>query len=431
MKLAAAIVVSAALMAAAALAQAPGTAEAPGAPDVPTFSRDIAPILYAHCTECHRPGQMAPMSLLTYELARPWARAMARAVTSRSMPPWGADPAIGTFAHDPSLSAEEIARVRAWVDAGAPKGETPPPEPPRYNDGWQIGEPDLVVSMAEPFELPATGIVEYQYIQIPTHLAEDRWVQAMEIRPGDRRVVHHLRVFAQPPGPDPRTVPPGAELCLDGEVCGDLEPPLVGWGPNIASIAVGTRPEVYPPGTAKLLKAGSVLTLHIHYTTIGEPASDRTQVAFVFAKEPPRVELKNISLAQERFSIPPGEANHVVEGSIRFTTDATLWSLGPHAHLRGKSWRFELIEPDGTRRTILSVPRFDFNWQLHYAFAEPIAMAAGTRLLAHAVFDNSTGNKDNPDPAATVGWGGLTTDEMMFASVLYSAGPPPRAATRP
>ncbi len=418
MKLGVGLALSACLLVSIAMAQQPATSA--GTAGTPTFTRDVAPIFFDHCTECHRPGQMAPMSLLTYESARPWARAILKAVTSREMPPWGADPAIGTFAHDPSLTAEEVATVARWVDAGAPKGDAPMPAAPAYSDGWQIGEPDLVLSMPEPFELPATGILEYEYIRIPTNLKEDRWVQAMEIRPGDPRVVHHLRVFAQPPGPDSRTVPPGPKVCLNGEVCGDLEPPLIGWGPNIASIAVGTRPEVYPAGTSKLLKAGSVLTLHIHYTTIGEPASDRTQVAFVFAKEPPVVELRTVSLAQERFSIPPGDANHLVEGSIEFTKDAAIWSLGPHAHLRGKSWRFDLVEPGGARRTILSVPRFDFNWQLHYTFAEPIEVKAGTKLHAQAVFDNSPGNKDNPDPAATVGWGGLTTDEMMFASVLYS-----------
>lgn len=418
MKFAIGIALSVGLLASVVIAQQPGLA-APAA-DTPTFSRDIAPIFFDHCTECHRPGQTAPMSLLNYESARPWSRAILKAVTSRKMPPWGADPAIGTFAHDPSLSEEEVATIARWVDAGAPKGDTPAPLPPSYPDGWQIGTPDLVLSMPEPFELPATGILEYQYIRIPTNLKEDRWVQAMEIRPSDPRVVHHLRVFAQPPGKDTRTVGTGPRVCLNDEVCGDLEPPLVGWGPNIASIAVGTRPEIYPPGTAKLLRAGSVLTLHTHYTTIGEPASDRTQIAFVFAKEPPDIELKTVSLAQQTFSIPPGAANHLVEGSLEFTKDATLWSLGPHAHLRGKSWRFDLVEPGGARRTILSVPRFDFNWQLHYTFATPIAIKAGTRLHARAVFDNSTGNKDNPDPGATVGWGGLTTDEMMFASVLYS-----------
>lgn len=420
MKFGAALALSVVLLVSVAAARQQAPSAGADTAEAPTFTRDIAPLFFEHCTECHRPGQMAPMSLLTYDSTRPWARAILRAVTSREMPPWGADPAIGKFAHDPSLSANEVATIARWVNAGAPKGDSPMPEAPTYPEEWTIGEPDLVLAMPEPFHLPATGIVEYQYIQIPTNLKEDRWVTAMEIRPGDPRVVHHLRVFAQPPGPDPRAVPPGQTVCLNGEVCGDLEPPLIGWGPNIASIAVGTRPEVYPPGTAKLLKAGSVLTLHTHYTTIGEPASDRTRVAFVFAREPPEVELKTVSLAQQNFSIPPGASDHVVDGTMEFTKDATLWSLGPHAHLRGKSWRFEVEAPDGARRTILSVPRFDFNWQLHYTFAEPLAVKAGTKLHARAVFDNSTGNKDNPDPTATVGWGGLTTDEMMFASVLYS-----------
>jgi mono/diheme cytochrome c family protein len=397
--------------------------------ETPTYARDVAPVLFEHCTDCHRPGQMAPMSFLTYESTRPWARAILKAVTSRAMPPWFADPSIGHFLNDPTLSDAEVATLARWVEAGAPPGDTSPPAPPVYNDGWQIGTPDLVVSMPKPFNLPATGIVEYQYIEIPTNLTEDRWVQAMEIRPGDRRVVHHLRVFARAPGKDPRKPPaPGQAVCLDDEVCGDLEPPLMGWGPNIASIAVGTRPEVYPPGTAKLLKAGSVLTLHVHYTTIGEPVSDLTRIGLVFAKAPPKAELKTISMAQPAFVIPPGASDHPVEANVEFKADATLWSLGPHNHLRGKSWRFELIEPDGRRRPLLSVPRFDFNWQLHYFFEEPIAVKAGSRLHAVSVFDNSTGNPNNPDPTASVGWGELTTDEMMFASIVYSVGPPPQSA---
>ena len=390
-----------------------------------TFS-DVAPILHKRCSGCHRPGQTAPMSLLTYDEARPWARSILRQVTSRRMPPWGADPAIGTFANDPSLTGDEVATIVRWVENGAPRGEAPAAPAPQYDDEWQIGTPDLVVGMESPFELPATGTVEYQYFKVPTNLAEDKWVEAIEIRPGDPRVVHHLRVFAQA-GADRRAPPTSVPFCID-EVCGDLEPPLIGWGPNLVSVAVGTGPDVYPSGTAKLLKAGTVLTFHVHYTTIGEPAKDQTRIGFRFAKAPPRTELKTVSLAQERFTIPPGAANHPVEGSITFNQDVTLWSLGPHSHLRGKSWRLELREPDGRVTPLLSVPRFDFNWQINYQFAEPVLARAGSQLHAVAVYDNSSRNPDNPNPDTVVTWGGLTTDEMMFASVVYSVVDP---AARP
>lgn len=208
--------------------------------------------------------------------------------------------------------------------------------------------------------------------------------------------------------------------CIE-EACGNLEPPLIGWGPNLASVAVGTRPEVYELGSAKLLKAGSVLTLHTHYTSFGEASTDRTRVGFRFAKTPPAVQLKTVSMAQEQFAIPPGDANHEVKASLEFREPVLLHSLGPHAHLRGRSWRFWLHTPDGTRTELLSVPRFDFDWQLHYVFKEPIAAPAGSRLEGTATFDNSTGNVSNPDPTATVRWGPLTVDEMMFASVVYSA----------
>jgi hypothetical protein len=395
----------------------------PGAPV--TFVGDVAPILHQRCIGCHREGEMAPMSLVTYAESRPWAKAIRDQVVERRMPPWFADPAIGRFANDLRLSDHEVDVITRWVNGGAVRGEGPEPVPPAIEHGWRIGTPDLVLTLQKPFDVPAQGIVEYQYFRIPTNLKEDRWVQAIEIQPTDRRVVHHLRVFARPPGEwAPRAgATPEGKPCYD-EVCGDLEPPLAGFGPNIASIAVGTRPEIWPHGTAKLLKAGSVIWLHVHYVTAGAPVSDRTKIGFVFAKAPPPVELKTISLAQEKFVIPPNTPDHTVVGTVRFQADGSIWSLGPHAHLRGKSWRFELIAPDGQRRTVLAVPRFDFNWQLHYVFANPIAVKAGTELQATAVYDNSRANINNPDPNATVTWGNQTTDEMMFASVTYSLKTP-------
>jgi len=407
-----------AVAAAAVVAQQPSEGAAPVEPA--TFNRDVAPVFHKHCTMCHRPGQSAPMSLLTYEEARPWARAILRQVTSRTMPPWGADPAVGHFANDPSLTREELETITRWVNGGAARGDALPPSPPVYSDEWKIGTPDLIVQMNRPFPVPATGLVEYQFFQIPTHLEEDKWIQAIEVRPGDPRVVHHLRVFAQPPGPDTRNRPkPGETFCLD-EVCGHLEPPLVGTGPNIVSIAVGTQPDIYPAGSAKLLKAGSMLSLHMHYTTMGVATTDQTRIGFVFAKEPPATELKTVSMAQENFLIPPGAPHHLVEGVVEFKDDVDLYSLGPHSHLRGKSWAFELERPDGTREVLLSVPRFDFNWQLNYVFTSPVSVPAGSRLIGRAVYDNSANNKDNPDPKVAVGWGNLTVEEMMFASVVYS-----------
>jgi hypothetical protein len=394
------------------------------AADAVTFNRDIAPIFQKHCTACHRPGQMAPMSLLTYEAARPWARSIQRHVTARTMPPWGADPAIGTFSNDPSLSAGEIATINKWVADGAPRGDAAPPPAPEYNEGWQIGTPDVVLSIPTPIAIPARGLVDYRYIEIPTGLTEDRWIQAAEIRPTNRKAVHHALAFVKSPGlATPPPAPRGDGTSCNEDVCGDIEQHDARMGPILAALAIGTNPEMYPPGTAKLLRAGSVLTMQIHYTPYGEETSDQIAIGIVFAKEPPKVQLKMVPFSKQGFTIPPHAANHVVETWLEFKKDAAIWSIGPHAHLRNKSWMIEVVDPDGQRRPVLAVPAFDFNWQLVYRLKEPLPVRAGSKLHAIGVFDNSANNKNNPDPNAEVKWGNFTNDEMLFASIVYSLGP--------
>jgi hypothetical protein len=389
--------------------------------DAVTFNRDVAPILHEHCTACHRPGQMAPMSLVTYEAARPWARSIQRQVTARTMPPWGADAAIGTFSNDPSLSAEEIAIINKWVADGAPRGMSTPPPAPAYSDDWQIGKPDLVLSIPKPIAIPASGTVDYYYIEIPTGLAEDHWIQAAEIRPTNPKAVHHALAFVKSPGlTTAPPVPRGDGTSCNEDFCGDIEQHDARMGPILAALAIGTNPEVYPAGTAKLLRAGSVLTMQIHYTPYGEESSDQLAIGLVFAKETPKVQLKMVPFSKQGFTIPPRAANHVVETWLEFKKDAAIWSIGPHAHLRNRSWNIELIDPDGQRRPVLVVPAFDFNWQLVYRLKEPLPVRAGSRLHAVGVFDNSANNKNNPDPNAEVRWGNMTNDEMMFASIVYS-----------
>ena len=194
-------------------------------------------------------------------------------------------------------------------------------------------------------------------------------------------------------------------------------------GPILAATAVGTNPEIYPPGTAKLLRAGTVITLQVHYTPYGEAGTDQIGVGIVFARTPPETPLKMVPFSKQGFTIPPRAANHVVETNLEFKKDAAIWSIGPHAHLRNRSWMIELIDPAGQRRPVLSVPAFDFNWQLVYRLKEPLPVRAGSRLHAIGVFDNSANNKNNPDPNAEVKWGNMTNDEMMFASIVYSLGP--------
>jgi len=431
MRVTSALLLWAALVASA-FAQQPALSTPAATPaEAVTFSRDVAPIFYEHCVGCHRPGQMAPMSLLTYENARPWARAIQRQVTARTMPPWGADPSIGKWSNDPSLAAEEIATITRWVEAGAPKGPEPAPVPPALGEGWQIGTPDLVLSIPKPVAIPATGTGEYQYIEIPTGLKEDRWIQAVEIRPTNRKAVHHALAFVKSPGvatPPPAGRPDGTSCNED--FCGDIEMHDARMGPILAASAVGTNPEMYSPGTAKLLRAGSVLTLQIHYTPYGEASTDQIGIGIVFAKQPPTTQLKMVPFSKQGFTIPPRASDHVVEAYLEFKKDATIWSIGPHAHLRSKSWRFELIDPDGNVRPLLSVPKFDFNWQLVYRLAEPLAVRAGSRLHAIGVFDNSANNKHNPDPDAEVRWGTMTNEEMLFASIVYSLSPPRPSAGR-
>lgn len=389
-----------------------------------TYNRDIAPLLYEHCTSCHRPGQGAPMSLLTYDQVRPWARAIRNQVAQRSMPPWFADRRVEHFANDPSLSDEEIDRITRWVTAGAPRGESPAPTPPEYAEGWGIGTPDLIVQNPNVVSLPASGVIDYVNVEIPIGIAEDRWVQAIEIRPSDRRVVHHALAFVRSPKPQGRALAPGpgGQLCND-DVCGEIEAHDPKSGVLFGAMAVGTPPEIYPEGTAKLLPGGSVLTLQIHYTTIGTPATDRIAVGLVFAKKPPSTPLKVVPLSKAGFVIPPRAPNHTIEASIRFQKDVRIHSIGPHAHLRGKSWSFTLVHPDGSSRPVLSVPRFDFNWQLVYRYSEPLWAPRGSQLKVATAYDNSADNPDNPDPNAEVRWGMFTNDEMLFAAVVYSVVP--------
>lgn len=384
-----------------------------------TFSRDVAPILYARCTECHRPGQIGPMSLLTYDEARPWARSIRRTVSERRMPPWFADPHVGAFANDASLSDREIEIITQWADAGAPQGDPADRPPlPAYADGWRIGTPDLVLAMPKPFELPAAGPIDYQYFEIPVRLTEDRWLQAVEIRPSNRRVVHHALLLARGPG-DAAPANTGGRKCVDA-VCGDIDTDDLRVGAMITAHALGTPPDVFAPGTAKLLKAGTALWLQLHYAAVGTATSDQTSIGLIFAKEPPQTELKTVALSRDGFVIPPRVAHHLVDARLEFQADAIIWSVAPHSHLRGIASRVDTIPPGGRPTPLLSVPRYDFHWQLNYLLQPPREVRKGTELRVETTYDNSSRNPNNPDPNAEVRYGPQTTDEMMFGWVVYS-----------
>jgi hypothetical protein len=412
--------------------------------DTPTFSRDIAPIFYKNCTNCHRPGEIGPMSLLTYKDARPWAKSIREKVSVGDMPPWHADPAHGQFANDRRLSAADKDVIISWVNAGAPEGNPADlPTQPQYADGWMIGQPDLVVAMNEDYPVPASGTVEYKYFEIPTNFTEDMWVQGIEMVPGNRSVVHHVIVFARAPAPAKPAVkqppvfkfapgmdqPENPELDAKKKAPQNDRPAPKPIGSYVGGFAPGQTVRIYEPGTAIRIPAGAVLVFQMHYTASGTATTDKTKVGFLFAKEPPKHEVKVTALVNQNFTIPSGASDYRVEAEMTLQRDITLWSMLPHTHVRGKRWEYEAIYPDGKVETILAVPKYDFNWQTDYVFKEPLKLPQGTKIHATAWYDNSSNNRSNPDPSADVRWGDQTWEEMQFTAFSYTAAPAPPLPT--
>ena len=405
-------------------------------PATPTFSKDVAPILYKNCANCHRPGEIAPMSLLTYENARPWARAIREQVALGNMPPWHATQPRGTFSNDRRLTEQEKDTLIRWADAGAPKGDPKDQPPiPKFVDGWEIGTPDAVISMPKEFEVPASGTVAYQFFEAPTNFTEDKWVQAIEVRPGTRSVVHHVLVFCREPGSRriaPSFTPVGARVPGSSQEdshgrSGSPQP--TGPGSLIATTAPGTNAMIYKPGAALLVKAGSVLLFQVHYTSNGAAAKDRTSVGLVFAKTPPQKEIRNSAFVNAMFVIPAGAGDQAVESAIQFSEDVHISALFPHTHLRGKSWEYRLVYPDGRSEVVLAVPKYDFNWQTYYVFTKPLAVPSGSRLEATAHYDNSTANRWNPDPTVAVRWGPQTWEEMQYSGITFTVDGERREST--
>lgn len=325
-----------------------------------------------------------------------------------------------------------------WAAGGAAKGDPKDlPAPPSYPAGWTIGQPDAVVSLPGAFSIPADGQVPYQYFEVPTNFTEDRWIQAMEVRPGTRSVVHHVLVFCREPNPAPRELAirplplespaPGASPQPEASARPTVTPSRR--GPLLATTAPGMNATVFEPGTAMLVKAGSVLTFQIHYTTNGEATSDKTSIGFVFARQPPAVEVRATAFTNGRFVIPAGAPDHAVESGVSFLYDVTLYSIFPHTHVRGKAWDYRLTYPDGRTETLLSVPRYDFNWQTDYVFVTPLKVPKGSVLKAVARYDNSPANPGNPDPKAEVRWGEQTWEEMQYTGLNYSIAKTSASAT--
>jgi hypothetical protein len=402
-------------------AAAPSTARSS-----PAFYRDVLPILQNKCQSCHRPGEAAPMPLVTYEQTRPWATQIADAVAMKMMPPWFADPRFGHFANDPSLTEEQLLTIAAWVKAGAPPGSShDAPAPRKWSTGWSIPQPDLVVKMPRPVQIPAQGEVEYTYEIVPTHFAEDKWVQMVEVRPSSPAHVHHAVVYIRPPeSPWLRHAVLGEPFTTSmlsdpeerrqaHETTSDL----------LLVYAPGSSPDRWGDGMAKFVPAGSDLVFQMHYTTNGQPADDETSVGLVFAKSVPKQRVITLQLNNHALLIPPEADDFRVEVQGTLPNDATLLSLFPHMHLRGKRFEYDIVHDDGSVETLLRV-NYHFHWQLSYKLAEPRELKAGTKLRAVAWYDNSRNNPHNPDPEKAVTWGDQTSQEMMvgFFDVAIPAG---------
>jgi hypothetical protein len=317
------------------------------------------------------------------------------------MPPWHADPRFGKFENERTLSARERGMLLAWVKQGTPRGDLEAePSAQLISDSWTIGMPDAVFSMMETFVVPARGAVSYRHFRIPTGFAEDRWVQAAEVRPGDAAVVHHINVFVEAhdrKGSEARHI-----------------------NPQLIFFTSGDMPVVFPPGTAKRIPAHSVLDIVVHYTPIGTPWTDRSSVALIFAGQPVSREAITVSISRKDFVIPPNAKNFEVRSEYTFDRNTYLLSMSPHMHLRGKDFRYEISFPDGRSETLLSVPAYDFAWQTLYRLAEQLRLPPGTRIECLAHFDNSASNPANPDPSRTVTWGDQTWDEMMIGFTDYA-----------
>ena len=394
-----------------------GVASAVAAEGTPTFAKDVAPILYENCVSCHRPNHLAPMSLITYADARPWARAVKTKVLAREMPPWGADSSVRAYKNDASLTQTEIDTIAAWVDGGAPEGNAVDlPEVPQFAEGWSIGEPDLIFTMLEPFEVPADGTVPYSYVTVPTNLQEDIWISAHEFRPGDRRVIHHVIPSVLEDDGKPATGE--VKLRRDRTRTRARGASVGGYVPN----RLGT---VYADGVATRLPAGADIEAQMHYTTIGEPVSDRSSWGVVLTREPDSTlrRARGGQVANLTFAIEPGNADFAVTASRTIEEETYLANMMPHMHVRGKSAKYTVKYPDGREVVALWVPNYNFNWQLRYQLEEPIFMPKGAVLEAEFHYDNSGANRFNPDPTAEVHWGDQTWEEMMLGYYGTVEGP--------
>ena len=386
---------------------------APTAATTTTFHKDVVPILQKHCQGCHRPGEVAPFSLLTYNDARPWAKAMKNAVLNEQMPPWFADPKYGHFANDRRLSSDEVKTLVAWVDGGAAEGDKKDAPPPlTFQDGWNI-KPDMIIEMPKDFQVAAKGTINYQNIKVKVNFPEDMWVVAAEMRAGNPKVVHHMRAIVLPPNATWMSKAAYGEAYEEGsEGMGGAREgtDLLGkYNPGLGAQSFDVE------DSAKFIPKGSDIVFNLHYTAGGTPQTDRSKVGLVFAKHPPtkRYWMSPGTPAAFNLVIPAGESNQEVVSEVTIGVDnAKLVYIQPHMHLRGKDYELRAIYPTGESEVVFK-GKWNFDWQVGYQLAKPLPVPKGTRLLAVAHYDNSVNNKFNPDPTKPVLWGDQNWDEMQ------------------
>lgn len=404
---------------------APAPSSATVAPSV-TWHNRISRIVDRNCAECHRAGENGPFPLVTLADVKSQSEMVQVVVEDRTMPPWfaadvrehaaegGAAPrreACPPMGSDQRLSERDRADFLAWLKGGMPAGDPKDAAIPIVREtGWRIGTPDLVLEVDQEFAVPATGTVGYQYRWVKASFPEDRWVRGFDVRVSAPEVVHHVLVFARDPSKKKQGI-------FDGGLTGFF-----------AAMVPGSGSVLWPEGMAKRLPAGTDLLFQIHYTPNGKPAKDRPKIGLVFAKGPPREEVKTRGVFDMKFAIPPGAARHEVRATWTFPESGRILEFMPHMHLRGTAFRYELETPDGVRTTLLEIPRYDFNWQLVYRLREPVPAPKGSKVIATGWFDNSAKNPANPDPAATVRFGEQTYEEMMIGYLDWVPDAPPAAA---
>lgn len=401
--------------------EAPGSPISYVRPEIePTYVDDVAPLLAANCVKCHSEGNIGPFVMDSYRKVSGWAPMIRETVVTKRMPPWHADPHHNSYSNEARLTDEQARTIVAWVDAGAPRGEgedilRQAARDAANDDGWELGQPDHVVTMRRAEELPAQGVFDYRYQRVKVDLGGDKWIKGVELMPGNREVLHHALIFVQYP----------AEYAhLQPEYHG-------GAGGYFAGYVPGMFPIFYPEDTGKFLPDGSTIIFQMHYTATGKPEEDQSSLGLHFHDGEPPMVFKTRSAANHAISIEPGDRDSEAMAVYRIKEDSVVWGFNPHMHLRGSRFAYSAVLPDGTEKTLLNVPHYDFNWQTEYRLAEPVKLPAGSRIVCEGAFDNSATNPANPDPEEWVTWGDQSWEEMFIGFLSYSPLPNGSAVAAP